>query len=101
MSASRARSLPIARRPWPLLAATATVVGVWTGVQAPAVSPVSPAMPIAQESMAEPVGVDDPSGATDGDRYRDGTRTGSFDSGARGAGPDGRDGRGGRGRGAR
>jgi hypothetical protein len=101
MIASHSRSLPVARRRWPLLAVTATVAGVWIGVGAPAVSPVSPAIPVAQESIGEPVGVDDPSGATDGDLDRDGRRTGSFDSGARSAGPGGRDGRGGRGRGAR
>jgi hypothetical protein len=104
MSASRAPSIQVARRPWPLLAVAATVAGLWWGVQAPAVSPVTPAIPIAQGSVVEPAGVDDPSGATgdgDVDLGRGSTGTDSFDDGAGRGGPGDREGRGGRGGGGR
>ena len=45
MNAARGRSIPLARRSWPLLGVAATVAGLYLGLAAPAVSPVSPAPP--------------------------------------------------------
>jgi uncharacterized membrane protein YgcG len=93
---SRARLVPIARRPWPLLALAATFVGVWLGLQAPAVSPVAPAaLPVSAEApgVVDPFDVSDGAGGGDGTGARAG-RDGDVGRGDRG----GRGGRGGGGR---